>query len=94
MRQVNKREKKNYGKEKYSNSFALTLGLNSQPSAFALSVVPARHHALHGIYVNLLYIYSAIYDCVNTYTIVHGQGYSNSRAVSTLTIQYLQYITA
>jgi hypothetical protein len=89
VRQVNKREKNNYGKEKNSNSFALTLGSTSRPSAFALSVVPARHHALQGIYVNLLYIYglflaSAIYDCVNTYTIVHVQGYSSSGAVSTL----------
>jgi hypothetical protein len=89
VQQVNKQEKKNYRKEKNSNSFALTLGSNSQPSAFILSVVPARHHALHRICVNLLYIYrlflaSAIYDCVNTYTIVHVQGYSSSGAVSTL----------
>ena len=89
MRQANKREKNNYGKEKNSNSFALTLGLNPRPLACNLSFVPAYHHVLHGKYVNLLYIYrlflaSAIYDCVKTHTIVHGQGYSSSRAVSTL----------
>ena len=33
----------------------------------------------------------AIYDCVKTYTIVHGQGYSSNRAVSTL--QYNTYNT-
>jgi uncharacterized membrane protein len=81
MRQVNRQGKNNYGKEKNSNLFVLTLGSNSQPSAYALSVVP--------VVVNLLYIYrlflaSVIYDCINTYTIVLGQGYSSSRAVPTL----------
>jgi hypothetical protein len=79
MRQVNKRGKKIYGKEKNSNSFAHTLGLKSRPSAFALIVVPARHHA-----GDIQVILSAICDCVNTNTIVYGQGYSNSPAVSTL----------
>ena len=73
MRQANKREKNNYGKEKNSNSFALTLRLNPRPLAYNLSFVPAYHHVLHGKYVNLLYIYrlflaSAIYDCVPLYT--------------------------
>ena len=89
MRQVNKREKNIDGEEKNSNMFALTLGLNSRPSAYTLSVGPAHNHVLHRKYVNLWYIYrlflaGGIYDCVNTYTIVHGQGYSSSRAKSTL----------
>ena len=92
MRQANKREKNNYGKEKNSNSFTLTQRLNPRPLAYNVSFVPAYHHVLYGKYVNLLYISlyiqlflaSAIYDCVKTYTIVHGQGYSSSRAVSTL----------
>jgi hypothetical protein len=75
MRQANKREKNNYGKEKNSNSFALTLGLNPRPLAYNLSFVPEKYaeNMLHGKYVNLLYIYrlflaSAIYDCVPLYT--------------------------
>ena len=57
MRQVNEREKK-YGKEKkfkfvrtYSGIELVILSIRYE------SVVPTRHHALHGIYVNLLYIY-------------------------------------
>ena len=70
MRQANEREKKNYCKEKNSNSFALTLGLNPRPLAYSLSFV---NLILHGKYVNLLYICrlflaSAIYDCVPLYT--------------------------
>jgi hypothetical protein len=66
MRQVNKREKK-----------ILTPGLimNPRSSAYTLSAVPLRHHDLHRkLYIYKLFLASAIYDCVNTYTIVHGQG--------------------
>jgi hypothetical protein len=58
--------KKNYGKDKNSNSFALTPGLNSQPSAYTPSVVPLRHNVLHRKYVNLLYIYRLLIYCMYT----------------------------
>jgi hypothetical protein len=43
--------------------------------AYTVCLIPARHHTLRTIYVNLLYINmlflaTAIYDCVNMYTIV------------------------
>jgi hypothetical protein len=96
MRQVNKQVKTSYSKEKNWELFALTLRFElttfvSTSCVFTLCVIPARHHTLHAIYVNLLYtnmlfIATMIYDCINMHTIVHGQGYSSSRAYSSDTI--------
>jgi hypothetical protein len=71
MRQVNKREKKTITAKRETENHSRSLwDSNSRHSP---SVVPLRHHVLHGKYVNLLYIYilflaSAIYDCVPLYT--------------------------
>jgi hypothetical protein len=95
MGQVNKREKNPITTKRKIENYCVhseirTHDLRASTScAFTLYVIPARHHTLLAIYVNLLYINmlfiaTAIYDCVNMYTIVHGQGYNSSRAVSTL----------
>ena len=86
MQQVNKQEKKQLRqREKFKFVCTQLWDSNSWPSAYTLSVVPAHHYVLHRIYVNLLcmcrlFLASTIYDCINMYTIAHGQGYSSSRA--------------
>jgi hypothetical protein len=98
MRHVNRREKNQLRQREklriicvHSEIRTHDLRVNPQQTscAFTLYVIPARHHTLRAIYVNLLYtnmlfIATAIYDCANMYTTVHGKGYSSSRAVSTL----------
>ena len=61
MRQVNKREKKITAKRKIENYPRSLRDSNPGPSANTLSVVPLRHHVLHGKYVNLSASYPGAY---------------------------------
>jgi hypothetical protein len=75
MRQVNKREKKQLWQREKLKFICAHSEIRTHGFAYTLSVIPARHHILHGKYVNLLYIYrlflaTAIYDCVNMYTVI------------------------
>jgi hypothetical protein len=55
MRQVNEREKNLRQREKFVRAHSgIELTILSIRSE---CVIPAHHHALHGVYVNLLYIY-------------------------------------
>jgi hypothetical protein len=57
MQQVNKREKTQLQQREKFKFVRAHSGIElTTPSIPSLNVVPAHHHALHGIYVNLLYI--------------------------------------
>ena len=90
MRQVNKREKNTImAKRKIQICSRSLWDRTHDPQhslwvLFAHATTPYTEYMLNLLYIYRLFLASAIYDCVNTYTIVHVQGYSSSGAVSTL----------